>query len=221
MSHLSKNRKKTKVFKAIPCISTYIAYGTKQIRKGKIYKIVDCGYNLCYYGSTCQELCHRMANHRLGYEAYQQKKTCLIRSYFIFDEYGVENCKIELVELFPCTSRAELHKKGGEYIMNNPCVNKIVAGRRMSQEDYRKEYYQSHKESILEHNAKYRNEHLEQIKAKQKERYETHKERIRASQTEQFTCEQCGGRYQRNDRAKHFRTLKHQSAVSANNSMPS
>ena len=189
--------------------------------RGKIYKIVDCGYNLCYYGSTCQGLSNRMANHRASYETYRRTKTHLIRSYFIFDEYGVENCKIELVELFPCASKEELHKKEGEYIMNNPCVNKTVAGRRMSQEDYRKEYYQSNKETILEHNAKYRVEHLEQIKAKQKERRETHKERIRAFQTEQFICETCGGRYQRNDRAKHFRSLKHQSAAAADHATPS
>ncbi len=189
--------------------------------KGKIYKIVDCGYNLCYYGSTCQELSNRMAGHRSDYAIYKRTKAHMTQSCLIFDEYGVENCKIELVELFPCAIKAELHKKEGEYIKNNPCVNKFVPGRRMRAVDYRREYYESHKEAMLEHNAKYRDEHLEQIKSKQKERYETNKERIRAFQTEQFICDQCGGRYQRNDRAKHLRTLKHQSATSADNATPS
>ena len=67
---------------------------------GKIYKIVDAGYNLCYYGSTVQSLANRMAGHRINYIRYQHnraKKKCAVVE--IFDTYGVDNCKIELVEL--------------------------------------------------------------------------------------------------------------------------
>ena len=32
---------------------------------GKIYKIVDNGYNKCYVGSTCESLSQRMARHTL------------------------------------------------------------------------------------------------------------------------------------------------------------
>jgi hypothetical protein len=38
--------------------------------------------------------------------------------YVIFDEFGVENRKIELVELFPCASKMELERKEGECIKN-------------------------------------------------------------------------------------------------------
>jgi hypothetical protein len=185
--------------------------------KGKIYKIVDRGYNLCYYGSTCQELSNRMAGHRSDYAIHARTKAPMSTAMQIFEEYGVENCKIELVELYPCASKAELNAKEGEYIKNNPCVNKCVPGGRMSRHDYGKQYYQAHKEQAREYNAKYREEHLDELKEKQKEYRERNHERRRASQKEQFICEACGGRYQRNDRAKHFRSIKHQAAIHGTN----
>ena len=33
-------------------------------QNGKIYKVVDNGYNLCYYGSTCQPLTKRLSTHK-------------------------------------------------------------------------------------------------------------------------------------------------------------
>ena len=47
----------------------------------------------------------------------------------MFDEFGVENCKIELVEQFPCSNKDELNKREGYHIRREKCVNKFVAGR--------------------------------------------------------------------------------------------
>ena len=38
--------------------------GDNMYQNGKIYKIVDNGYNLCYYGSTCQPLSKRLSTHK-------------------------------------------------------------------------------------------------------------------------------------------------------------
>jgi hypothetical protein len=38
---------------------------------GKIYKIVDIGYNSCYYGSTVQSLAMRMGGHRRNYNVFK------------------------------------------------------------------------------------------------------------------------------------------------------
>ena len=35
--------------------------------------------------------------------------------YDLFAEFGYENCKIELIELYPCNSKAELHAREGFY----------------------------------------------------------------------------------------------------------
>ena len=98
--------------------------------KGQIYKVVDIGYNMCYIGSTCQPLSKRFSKHKETYNQYTKGKAdCNRRVNTIFDKYGIENCKIELLHNFPCQSRNELLKQEGEHIRNNDCVNKIVSGR--------------------------------------------------------------------------------------------
>ena len=42
--------------------------------KGKIYKVVDIGYNKCYVGSTCAELSHRMSGHINKYKGFVNGK---------------------------------------------------------------------------------------------------------------------------------------------------
>ena len=145
---------------------------------GKIYKVVDNGYNLCYYGSTVQPLSKRFSTHKKDYVRYRDgRKERPLTICKIFDEYGVDNCKIELVELFPCNSKEELHKREGEHIRNNDCVNKFIPGR--SQEEYRK----CHKAEAAARTRKYRSkltdEQKEAIRLKEKEYRETHKEEIR------------------------------------------
>ena len=70
--------------------------------QGKIYEITDIGYNKCYIGSTCESLSKRMTRHREHYSRYIQekvkKKTTAID---MFNESGIDNCKIELIENYP------------------------------------------------------------------------------------------------------------------------
>jgi len=77
----------------------YIYIGMNRYENGKIYKIVDVGYNKCYIGSTCESLSKRMERHRKQYKEYSKgktrKKTTAVD---IFNEFGIENCKIELIE---------------------------------------------------------------------------------------------------------------------------
>ena len=96
-------------------------------QNGKIYKITDIGYNKCYVGSTTENLSMRMARHRSEYRSHNDgKKLGRITVYNLFDEFGVENCKIELVEAFKCENRSELLKREGYHIQANDCVNNCV-----------------------------------------------------------------------------------------------
>ena len=104
-------------------------------RNAKIYKIVDVGYNEQYFGSTTVELSKRMTRHRNRYRQYKKVGQFSYTSFLLFDKYGIENCKIELVEMYPCDSKEELNRREGHWIKNQECVNKIVAGRT------HKEYY--------------------------------------------------------------------------------
>ena len=92
---------------------------------GKIYKIVDVGYNKCYIGSTCEELSQRMARHRAIYKQYAKgKRASYVSSFDLFDEFGLDNCKIELLEAVAVNNREELRQQEGKHIQNNECINK-------------------------------------------------------------------------------------------------
>ena len=101
---------------------------------GKIYKVSDNEGHLCYYGSTESTLKVRMKNHRGSYTAYLKGNKKYNYIYSIFNKYGIDNCKIELVKLFPCASKIHLRIEEGIYSKNLECVNKNVAGR--TQKEY-------------------------------------------------------------------------------------
>ena len=97
----------------------------------------------------------------------------MITVFNIFDEYGPDNCKIELVELYPCNSKIELERREGHYIKDNECVNRIIVGRT------KLEYYSDNKERIKQKVKEYRIDHLEQVKEKQKEYRQDNKETLK------------------------------------------
>ena len=97
--------------------------------KAKIYKIVDNGYNLTYFGSTTKQLSTRMVRHIRMHRLHSDGKYHNVSVFKIFDEFGTENCRIELVENFSCNTKTELLKREGFYISNKECVNRYVAGR--------------------------------------------------------------------------------------------
>ena len=76
-------------------------------------KIVDKGYRTCYIASTIEALSTRMAKHRSKYRNYLNGGNASYKVLDIFDEFGVENCKIELIEVFPCENKMQLQKREG------------------------------------------------------------------------------------------------------------
>ena len=71
-----------------------------------------------------------MSGHRHKYQRYLKGLKDNTSSFYLFDKYGVENCKIELLELYPCNSKAELTAREGHHQRNNDCVNIQIAGRK-------------------------------------------------------------------------------------------
>ena len=113
-------------------------------QNGKIYKITDNAYTECYIGSTTQPLCNRMAEHRKSYKAFKNGTYHFVSLYDLFDKFGVENCKIELVAETPCETKEQLRKIEGEYIRKEDCINKRIEGRTA------KDYYYEHREQLLD-----------------------------------------------------------------------
>ena len=112
------------------CIIVFSMVKTKNYQNGKIYQVVDIAYEQCYFGSTIDTLPNRFKGHKTTYQQYLNGNKRKYTSLFdMFDKFGIENCKIELVENYVCSSIAELHKKKGYYIKNNDCINKNISGR--------------------------------------------------------------------------------------------
>lgn len=151
----------------------------------KIYMIWSILGDDKYYGSTTQKLSIRMCGHKTSYK----KGIKNISSYILFEKYGIDNCKIELVLNYPCNSKEELNKKEGEYIRNNQCVNKQIAGRthkiyyeenKDKIKEYQKEWFFDNKERIRE----YKETNKEKTSEKNKEYYKANKAKILQYQKE-------------------------------------
>ena len=139
-------------------------------QNGKIYKIVDVGFNKCYIGSTCESLSQRMARHRQRYKSYLKGISGISTCFYLFDEYGEENCKIYWIEDCPCNSKKELEAREGHHIKDNECVNKVVAGRT------KQEYYKDNQSEIIQKSQNYYAQNKETISSKAKTRYEKDRE---------------------------------------------
>ena len=107
-------------------------------QKTKIYKIESHLGDKIYIGSTAKEyLSQRFQQHKNAYKRWKNGIVGKYTSFELFDEYGIENCQIVLIEAYPCNSKDEKNAKEGHYIKTLNCVNKVVVGRT------RKEYQQS------------------------------------------------------------------------------
>ena len=144
---------------------------TERYAGGKIYSIRSPQTDKYYIGSTCLELCKRLYSHRKNYEYNVRNKRTYTTSYEIIK---YEDHYIELIELYPCTTKAELLKREGELqrLHKDDIVNNNIAGRG------RAEYKEEHKEETKTYNK----QHYQDIKVYHKEYRETHKDKIKEYQ---------------------------------------
>ena len=174
--------------------------GMNRYEHGKIYKIVDTSYNKCYVGSTCESLSQRMARHRQGYSRYlKETYPTTITAFLIFDEYGIENCKIELIENYPCNTKEELLQREGHYIQTLVCVNKTIVGRSQEEKNQirkskRREEYQTNKDNA---------------KGKANEYYHNNREYILAKGQEKVECPICKSLFSRDYLPIHIQRKNH------------
>ena len=149
-------------------------------QQGKIYKIISNQTNDIYYGSTSERLLsRRFANHRSAYKKWLNGNLDYTTSYEVLK---CNNCKIILVENFPCNSKDELKAREQFYIDNNVCVNKFKAMTLMSQKEYKKEYskewYIKNKDKTTSQRKIYRNNNKEKISHHNNEYYTKNKEKV-------------------------------------------
>jgi len=165
----------------------------------KIYKICSYQTNEIYIGSTTQILCKRIAGHRVSYKRYKKGKADYMTSFKIL---AFDDAYIELLELFPCDSKEELHKREGEEIRACECVNKIIPGRT------KKEYHADNRESILAKMKQHYKDNKESISANKKQHYKDNKESISAKRKVKIECDLCYSLVRRGDIKRHQRSKK-------------
>jgi len=178
---------------------------------GKIYKIESHLGDKVYIGSTTKQyLSQRMDTHRSKYKQWKKQKGPFIRSYAVFDEYGLENCNIVLLESCSCTTKDELFAMEAYYIKTLNCVNKVIPGRTLSEwcennsdhlKEYRKEYREKHKDKIKEYQKIYSVNNCEKLKEKQNS-----------------SCEcSCGLFYTMRNKARHEKSKLHLTKIDSLN----
>ena len=204
---------------------------TTNYQNGKIYKVVDKSYEMCYIGSTIDTLPNRFKGHKTHYNQYLQGNKLRFTSVFdMFDKYGIENCKIELIEKYPCDDITELQRREGHFIKTTDCINKNIAGRSASERyndnpDYYKEksktYYNNNKDGKIKEYIEEHWEHLCEIKRQNyynkkdyyreqnKEYLERNADKVYARRSKKITCE-CGAVISYGYKSQHLKTKAHQ-----------
>jgi len=157
---------------------------------GKVYKIESSLGDKIYIGSTTKsQLSQRMTAHRDSYKRWKAGKCNMLTAYHLFDEYGVENCKIVLLEDCPCESKDQLSAREAHYIRTLECVNKVIPLRTYAEycqdnreaiaERYRA-YNQSHRDEVAEQKKAYRDAHRAEILEQKKAYYQANREALLA-----------------------------------------
>ena len=129
--------------------------------KAKIYRLL-CDDGHYYVGSTTNTLDGRLSNHK---QTAKTEPSRLV--YKHINTIGWDHVKMELIEDFPCNSKEELTKQEDFYIKelksDELCLNFIRSN--VPYEERKtliKEYYETHKENIIEQHKDY----IEQNKEK-------------------------------------------------------
>ena len=168
------------------------------MKTGYIYKIWSISNpEMVYYGSTQQQVCKRLNDHRKDYNMWKKanNKKLFTTSFLIFDIGEYEYATLESMEF---EEKFELRNRERFYIENNKCVNICVPNRtkkewgeenreiikdqnREKVVAYAKKYKEENREKIKGHDKKYKEENRENLNAKSKIYREKNREKLNAN----------------------------------------
>jgi hypothetical protein len=172
--------------------------------KGKVYliePIVEHDESEIYIGSTTEDyLSKRFFNHKSTYKYWLKNgKTGKSTVYNLFNKYGVDNCKITLIENVYANTKDELVSRESFYIRKLKCTNKVIPDRSS------KEYYQTNKDILSNYKKEYYQTNKDILSNKQKEYYEANKNKI----NEKVICNICNCTVNRGGLKRHYKTINH------------
>jgi hypothetical protein len=200
--------------------------------KGKIYliePIVEHDECEIYIGSTTEDyLSKRFNGHKCNYKCWLNNgKSGKVSVYNLFNKYGVDNCKIILLENVHANTKDELISRESFYIRKLKCINKVIPGH--SKEEWSKEYYEANKDEILNYQKQHYEANKDEILNKQKEYKQTNKDILSNKRKEYYEanknkinekviCNICNCTVNRGVLKRHYKTIKHiNNLISFNN----
>ncbi len=138
-------------------------------QNAKIYRIIDNTNGNVYIGSTTSQLCNRLAEHASGYKRHLKGQYAYTASFQIIANGDYD---IVLIEEFPCDNRDQLHQRERYWIENTDCINihrrvgiMNEIGFEQYHKQYKQQYYEDNRESLLNGMKKYKESNKESIKA--------------------------------------------------------
>lgn len=169
---------------------------------GLVYKIIHNQSNICYVGSTFNNLKNRWQMHK----NYKSNKTeCSIVKYF--EKYGIENFKIILIKKYEVYDRKQLLALEQLWINKLKSININKAFQPLNNErdkqlrilnkEKKREYNNLNKDKIKEYQKNYYNENKEEVLKKNK-----------INSKIRIICN-CGIEINKGEKSKHIKTKKH------------
>jgi hypothetical protein len=132
-------------------------------QQGKIYKIVSANTDKIYIGSTTKQyLSSRIAHHKCVYKKWLKGEHNKINSFDVL-EFG--DCKIILIESFPCNSKAELEAREYHHIKENKAFTTNTHMPSRTRDMYEIE----HKEHLKEKRAEWHKNNKEHVREYKRE----------------------------------------------------
>ena len=177
-----------------------------------IYKIVsnDLNINDVYVGHTTNFI-KRKAQHKSDCNNINSKRHNLKVYKTIRENGNWDNWLMIEIEKYPCNDINEATARERHYYeLLNAKINIQCPGR--NKQEYNKEYNKDNKDKIKEHKKEYYEENKDKINEKAKEYRENNKDKLKERKSKLFICE-CGCELRKADKARHFRTQKHQNLM--------
>ena len=176
---------------------------------GRIYRIVHLESELCYIGSTTNELRWRWQGHCSAYKQWLKNKAAEVAIFQYFKQYGLDKFKMILIKEYDVVDRKHLQAYETLWIAKF----RKVSTNKNNGFFIKNLYYQHNRDDHIEKMKLYRKENPETIKRNNQDYYKANKERLDAKSKERlsvkFNCE-CGGRYSLASKSHHTKTKKHQ-----------
>ncbi len=133
---------------------------------GKIYKL-QCSDGKYYFGSTIRPLASRLSSHK-----HASKNTETNNTYNHINAIGWDNVTINLVEIFPCETKQQLLQRELWFInehrndilclnTRNPVTDNKTPEAKQIHKDKCRQYYQRHRDEILQKRSDYQLENRE------------------------------------------------------------